>query len=551
MTKNINEVPLGRRSFIKGAAFGLGAVALGGPLLSACGAPSPSTLAGPSSMVALPTYVAQAIPKPDLEAPNPQVQNTYLRYPAEKITTVKGAVGTGKSVTALVMTYSQPPAALAQNSYWQFINKELNIDFQPVLAAANDFSAKFAATMAGSDIPDMVSIPVFLGLPRVQEMYKSIFQDLSEFLSGDAIKDYPNLANIDTDTWKYCRVDGKIIGIPAQRPTIGRPFLVRKDIFDKLGVNYNPANAAEFEEMCKAVTDPKANRYALSGAAGGWCDDNFAGMFGVPNGWRHESNGSLIRDIETEEFKESVAFRRKLWEGGYWHPDSANQQTANAQALFVSGNIMTFSEGFPRWSTIASGHPDIDIDAMKNFGANGGDGTQLTSRPLFSVTSLKKTEDKERVKELLRILDYLCAPFGSQENFNIAFGVEGSTFEVENGVPTLTKKGSAEKGVSIDRLANGPQSLFSPVPIDDSLKRQFEFQVAIAPIGVSDPAGQYWPITVPRMASLDDQITSGITAVITGRKPVDHVDELANTWRNGGGDELRKKLEAAIAADAK
>lgn len=553
MSSNAINNKVGRRSFIKGAAFGLGALALGGPLLTACGnGAAPSAGAG-SSVVPLPTYLPQVIAKPDFKAPTAGVQNAWLRFPTDRAITVKGVVGSGKPVTAMTITYAQPPAPLEQNSYWQFMNKELNIDYKPIIAAANDFPAKFAATMAGGDIPDMVAIPVFMGLPRIPEMYKTVFQDLSEHLSGDAIKEYPNLANIDSETWKYCRVDGKIVGIPTARPTVGPPLMVRKDLFDQLGVSYNPKTADEFEAMCKAVTDPKANRYALSAMLGDfgttWNTRVFGGIFGAPNNWKLESDGKLVRDIETTEFKDTVAFMKKLWDGGYWHPDSANQQVATAKALFISGNVLTYSNGIAAWATESANNPKIDIDVVYPFGAKGGKGATYNNRPLFSLTAVKKSSDKEHTKEMLRILNYLCAPFGSQENFNVSFGAEGKNYDIVDGVPKVNKTGQAEMGVSISRLGNGPQPLFSAIPIDKDIKRQFDYQVAADAVGMSDPTMPYWPITVTQMTSLEKALTSGITDVVTGRQPLSSLDEVAKTWRTGGGDELRKKYEDAIAAD--
>lgn len=548
----MNEKPVGRRSFIKGAAFGLGAVAFGGPLLTACGTPVAGPSAG-SSLTPLPAFIAQTVAQADFKTPTQGAQDAYLRFPTEKVITVKDAVGTGKPVTALSITYSQPPAALDQNTYWQFLNKTLNIDYKPILATPGDFPAKFASTMAGGDLPDLTAIPVFLGIPRIPEMFNTLFQDLSEFLSGDAVKAYPNLANIPTEAWKYCRVGGKIVGVPTPRPTTGPYILVRKDLFENLGVGYSPKNAADFEAMCKAVTDRTANRYALSAFSSdfgtSWHTRTLAGFFGAPNNWKlDDASGKLTRDIETSEFKDTIAFIKKLWDGGYWHPDSPGQTAANQTNLFVSGNVVT---GSGTWSDLAAKNPKIDIDVINPFGANGGNGTTLSNRPLFSVTALKKTTDKDRVRELLRVLNYLAAPFGSQEYFNNTFGVEGTDYTVVDGVPTLTKTGSAEQGISITRLANGPQVLFSAKPVDAAIKGQFDYQVLSDSVAVKDPTHPYWPNTVTQMTSLEKGITSGITDIVTGRQPLSSLDDIAKTWRTGGGDELRKLYQDSIAADKK
>ena len=38
--------------------------------------------------------------------------------------------------------------------------------------------------------------------------------DLTQYLAGDAIRDYPNLAAIPSRSWKGALVNGKIYGVP-------------------------------------------------------------------------------------------------------------------------------------------------------------------------------------------------------------------------------------------------------------------------------------------------------------------------------------------------
>ena len=46
--------------------------------------------------------------------------------------------------------------------------------------------------------------------------------DLSDHLAGDAILDYPNLANIPTDCWDVGRFNGRIYGLPSPRGAVSR-----------------------------------------------------------------------------------------------------------------------------------------------------------------------------------------------------------------------------------------------------------------------------------------------------------------------------------------
>ena len=45
--------------------------------------------------------------------------------------------------------------------------------------------------------------------------------DLTPYLSGDGIKDYPNLAHYTSYTWRSGVIEGKIYAIPIARAPIG------------------------------------------------------------------------------------------------------------------------------------------------------------------------------------------------------------------------------------------------------------------------------------------------------------------------------------------
>ena len=64
---------------------------------------------------------------------------------------------------------------------------------------------------------------------------------LTPYLSGDAIKDDPNLANFSTYTWRSGVVGGKLYAIPSARAPIGTTIAYRKDLFDQAGVHDDDA----------------------------------------------------------------------------------------------------------------------------------------------------------------------------------------------------------------------------------------------------------------------------------------------------------------------
>jgi putative aldouronate transport system substrate-binding protein len=128
----------------------------------------------------------------------------------------QGGPGTGSTVTALVVDYYPPPTASDQNPTWQAVNKALNADFQMTQAAGTDYPLRMATMMAGNDTPDIIHL--YFGItgpfvpPGTAEFVKAKCQDLTQFLAGDAITDYPNLAAIPTYAWSNsaCVIDGAL-----------------------------------------------------------------------------------------------------------------------------------------------------------------------------------------------------------------------------------------------------------------------------------------------------------------------------------------------------
>ena len=62
----------------------------------------------------------------------------------------------------------------------------------------------------------------------------------------------------------------------------------------------------------------------------------------------------------------------------------------------------------------------------------------------FGFAIIKKS-NADRVKELLRVLNYLAAPFGSQEYMVSKFGIKDTDYTLnDKGSPVFTDKGKTD-----------------------------------------------------------------------------------------------------------
>ncbi len=544
--------PVSRRQFFSTAAGGAAAIAFTGPLLSACsgGSSSGGGSGAAGAKVALPTHVAFQGVTPDLPGDVASgINDGFLSYPAEKVKTVQGKVGSGRAFSAFVISFSPPPPPLSGNSYWQAINAALGVDLKPTLVP-QAFPTKLATMLSSGDIPDLVTMYLTdaQSVRRFEAVADAKFANLSEHLSGDAVKQYPNLARYAPECWAPTLISGQLYGTPTLRIPTGSVLYKRDDVIDQVGGNPNPTSIAEFEELCKALTNPNKNRWAMVGASG-WNAATINPMFGVPNGWRLESDGSLTKDFETPEWEEALAFTAKTWKAGYWHPNSATISNTETDPLFQNGTVAMRSDSSVRYAV--RGEATFTPSILKPFAAGGGKGIMYQGDVTDFITFVKKGS-KERVEESLRILNWLNAPFGSEEYFLRTYGVEGKDHTLSAGQPTLTQTGTSEvQSLCLRFIGSGPDVLYAQNGNTTMVKTEHAFQTDVSPMRLTNPTSGVYSEAATTVGAISQRITDTVNDVVLGRKPMSAMKTAVADWKNKGGDELRADYEKRIAKSTK
>lgn len=538
-----------RRTLLRTAA-GSTALVAGAPLLAGCGdgdqaGPGP----GGGESVPLPAYVAADVPPPDLPESADGVQPGYFGYPTELVTSVETPPGSGDPLHAMVITYN-PPATDSQ--YIKAVNEALNAPIDFDFVTDPEYETRFATVSASGDLPELIQLPTWANLPRLGAFLQTSCVDVSDQLSGDNVKKYPNLAALPTLSWRNARVGGRIYGVPKASNPFPRATFYRKDIVNQRGVEL-PGTADEFLQFCRQFTDPGQGKYAIgdtnSGSYGPFQLFLIRGMFKVPNLWRDEG-GSLTYYVETEEFKESIAYTRKLWEAGVFHPDSATMKAGSVNDLFGSGRVLMFETGnggwFPQIQNNIDRNPDLLIDALVPFGHDGGDASAWLERGAFSFAAIT-SKAADRVEELLGILNYCAAPFGTVESQLLNYGVEGVHFERTDQGPVKNDLGKKEVYNSYRYLSASSGELFYAGHSEDYTKPFHAWQRRMAEIGLPNPTlGYYSETASTKQANLSQLVTDEVIAVVLGRKEVSALDELPKTWAGAGGDQVRREFEESI-----
>ena len=98
------------------------------------------------------------------------------------------------------------------------------------------------------------------------------------------------------------------------------------------------------------------------------------------------------------------------------------------------------------------------------FGAQDGvKPVHMLNAAHLGATAIKKSSP-DRIKELLRVLNYLAAPFGSKEDLLLSYGVEGPDFALDDrGNPVLTERGNPDANyLPFKYIAQRPSVLYLP-----------------------------------------------------------------------------------------
>jgi putative aldouronate transport system substrate-binding protein len=564
-----------RRRFLRFAGGIAGTTVV--PLLAACvpASPvaSPTRLAGvaPTSIAAgtaiYPTYVPiSSGPKPDYAAAGPEYSDGFDTYPANPAKAVAQAPGTGGTVNIMSIQLFPPPTPLDQNPAWQAVNKALNADVRFNIVTSADYPVKLGTMMASSDLPDVIymyarpgSASTLAATSGVPQFLQAKAEDLTPYLAGDAAKEYPNLAAIPTNAWKNagCAYQGRLYMVPIHRYLPGQMFVKNTAIWDKeLGADYVPKDADDFKRVLQTLTRPQEDFYGIGTGQGTLMMlPGFAAMFGAPNGWRQSSDGKLVKDLETPEYKEAVAYARDLWASGVFHPNSTSwASNVIARAQFAGSKFAVHRDPINGWQdswrqALNTAQP-FDVRPLPAFAARAGSPLQhfVTGGHLWA-TALKKGSP-ERIKELLRIMNWIAAPFGTQEHQLMTFGVEGIDYSRDaSGNPVVTPQGNADAYYVPWKYTVGARWVFYTPDLPNYAKVMYDTEHLLMPHAVSDPSfGQVSATNFTKGFTLQQAVEDTLVDIVVGRRPMADYDQMVRDWLNNGGEAIRKEYQESIAA---
>lgn len=533
---------LSRRNVLR-AGIGVAAAAS----LAACGDGGPTVPLRDNATVRLPDYIPFQGVKPDYPGTASGVLNGFLHYPEKPVAAFPdGPPAKGPSINVMTLTFNPVPPPASRNQLWRELNRSLGTELKYEIVPVSEYPTKFSLTIAGGDLPDaMLVLPT---APQQPPMLNAMFEDLSEHLSGDAVRDYPYLANIPSQSWKSMVFNGGIYGLPMPRLNSGSATFYRTDLFKAKGVDPEIGSFKEFLAAAKAMSEPRKNKYMMG--------DPLTSFYFVmemlhsPLEW-HQEDGKFrwwLEDID--RVKQGLDAMRQLVKAHVIHPDGFTV-LGKFKDWFGNGQIAMNYDGQTAWNdylrVYGATNKGFDIDGVLAPDFDGdGVGVHWAGASNYAMLALKKAP-KQRVKQVLRAMNALASPFGTDGYLTRKYGIAGHDYKAQGADPILSPTGTIENTVPTTMTTDAPQSLYFPEN-PKVVPRQHAYQTKAVAVLVNNAAeGLYSETNSTIGGTIKENINNDLKGIMQGRLPVSALDGIMRQWRIDMGDKTRGELEKYYA----
>jgi putative aldouronate transport system substrate-binding protein len=559
-TRSSSTVRLSRRE-----ALGLSGAALATSLaVVACAptAPPQPTSAPVPASGPLPTYMPPSGgPKPDFHATDPRITDGFVNYPSPAKSWNAPPPGAGNTLNVFVPAYYPQPTPRDQDPTWKEVEKALNQTVNMTITAMTDYSTRLQVVMAGNDLPDTIHVVGTVANLISPQFVDSQCADLTPYLAGDAAKDYPNLAAIPGYAYQGAGgvFNNRLYGIPIERYLPAFWFFRNSDVWDaEIGADTVPRDADDFKKILQQLNRPQESRWAIGNYAGGPASGSMYGliafleMFGVPNQWSLDSSsGKLVRDRETEQYKAAVSYLKDLMGSGLYPPDF--QTAGDARGAFIAGRFVVSTEAFGNgwndfWRRGLQQNPQRHFTIVKPFASDASVQPRHFTTAGTVAYNLMKKSSPDRVKEILRIMNYLAAPFGTEEDMLLTYGLRDQDYSVDpSGNPVPTQAGLTNAGyVPWQYVAHRPYVWYQ-ADLPGYAKAAFDVEQILVGIGVQNPTTGFHSATQSKNGVAAEQaFYDGLADILFNRRPFSDFDQLVADWRRSVGDSIRQEYLAEI-----
>lgn len=533
---------LSRRSLL-GIGAGLG-VGIG---LAGCETgpqPSGNTVTAPSNIDEVrPGYFPYDGPAPDLKGDAAAgVPDGYLTFPDPPATTGQVPLGLSAPVEFLVQGRA-PGTPSGRNEWWKKWQADLGTEFSVLALDSTQYTAKFQTSIAGDLLGDLTQ---FVSVPQLPKVLESAFTDLTPVLSGDNIKKYPHLANIPSAAWDMCMIGGKVWGVTNPRIVAGSVLMTQGDLLEPKGIDILPdlADGEAFLDLCREVTDPATGTFAIGQQPHLWTVPLVLESLGGTNGWKVDG-GTWTSAYEDPAFERALEIVTTMWSEKLIHPNSYSDLSSTA-TWFDGGTTALFAQNIASWQNRAASAPfPVGVAVMPKWDGGGKAPKHLGVPGYNAPVGIKKMDDENRIDELLRVMDYIASPFGTEEYLTVNYGVKDRQWRIVDGQVVLDQDQFTTERFTGPAYAGSMAnvSLYTPGS-SDATEMIFKYLQQVIPTGVRNPEyGKFSDTNVSKGANALRNLNDLMANIIQGRAKLSEWADGVKAWKADAGDAIAREYE--------
>lgn len=338
---------------------------------------------------------------------------------------------------------------------WDILQKfeeNQNVSFDIQSRPLSDWDQAKSVALGAGNAPDIISV-TYPG-QEVQFVAGGAILPVSDYVEFmPHFQDKVEQWDLQEDIDRMRQEDGKYYVLPGVRESV-RPmysFAVRKDVWEELGLDLQPATFEDFAEDLEAVKAAYPDRFPLSDrwSAGGPIEATLSAAapnFGTAAGWGFGEGTYWDADADEfvyagamDEYRDLVTYFHDLVADGLMDPESLTQDDDQAQQKIASGQTFAQLTNDQEILKIRTAFEELGTDgevAMIRVPAGPAGDYLGGSRLVSGVMLSSKVADSDNLLAMLQFLDWL---FYSDEGLEFAkWGVEGETYTKDaDGTRTL------------------------------------------------------------------------------------------------------------------
>ncbi|MGM0198352.1 extracellular solute-binding protein [Enterococcus sp. DIV1314a] len=462
------------------------------------------------------------------------------------------AASTKDTISWMAMLHTAaPPSGDVENKLEEYTG--MNIDFSWVPDASK--SERINAALASNSLTDIVTLADIKNTTVRSSLASGMFWDVEPYL-----QEYPNLSNISEERLQSSRINGKIYGVPFQKPIARYGVAVRKDWLENLGLDV-PHTVEDLAKVAQAFTenDPDGNG---KDDTVGFVERNesfnvgfrsLSGYFGADNWFAVTEDEQVLPSFMQEEYKEAMEWFRDIYQNGWMNSDFAVMAKNDQKDYIIQGKggiVITGLQEARNYVDGAKGTPQEGMEWELINDITYGD----VERRILSDTNggmggwLAIPKDKVKTEEDLKVVLKFINDLMDEEPYTLMTqGIEDVHYEInaDGAYEKIddTKWQQEVQPFSSSRPSELVKTFKSTDPLVNLANEKIADNEAYAIVDPSQPLTSETYNT--QWSTLVEGISDAYYKYMMGEIEMDGFDQAVETFKKNGGQTIIDEFTAS------